>query len=171
MTLADAMVVARAIAVVPTAALILAGDPGPAFVLFVIAALSDGLDGWVARRTGTAGRRGALLDPLADKVLVVGTLVALSAAGTGWPVTVVTACVAARELAVGALRLRTYGAGGTSDTGRIAKLKTAAEMVGTALVIVGPRPAQVVGVALVGLAFLGGLYTLPRYARSSSARG
>lgn len=168
MSLADAVAVARAIAVVPLAALILAGAHGPAFLLFVVAALSDALDGWLARRLGTAGRRGALLDPLADKVLVVGTLVALSVAGTGWPVTVVTVCVAAREIAVAVMRVRAYGAGGTSDTGRIAKLKTAGEMAGAALVIVGPRPVQVVGVVLVGLAFLAGLYTLPRYARGSS---
>lgn len=169
MSLADAVAVARAIAVVPLAALILAGAHGPAFLLFVVAALSDALDGWLARHLGTAGRRGALLDPLADKVLVVGTLAALAAVGTGWPVTVVAVLAGAREAVVAVLRIRAHMRGRTLEADRLAKLKTAAEMGGVALIIVGTRPWAVLGAGLVGLAVVAGLFTLPRYVRATRA--
>lgn len=48
----------------------------PIFVLWVVLASTDGIDGWIARRHGTT-RSGAFLDPLADKVLVLGALFAL----------------------------------------------------------------------------------------------
>ena len=50
------------------------------FVFGGLLALSDGIDGWVARKQGTT-RSGAFLDPLADKVVVLGALVALVAKG------------------------------------------------------------------------------------------
>src|SRR6266550_3106767 len=62
--------------------------------------------GWLARRSGSATPRGAFIDPLADKVLVVGTLVALAAVGNGWPVTVVAVFVGVRECAVAVARTR-----------------------------------------------------------------
>jgi CDP-diacylglycerol---glycerol-3-phosphate 3-phosphatidyltransferase len=45
----------------------------PAFAMWVVLAASDGVDGWLARKMGTT-RSGAFLDPLADKVLVLGAL-------------------------------------------------------------------------------------------------
>jgi cardiolipin synthase len=51
-----------------------------AFVLFVLAGLSDALDGWLARRRGGTAL-GAILDPLADKTLMVGMYVTLAAIG------------------------------------------------------------------------------------------
>lgn len=69
----------------------------PAFAMWVVLAGSDGIDGWVARRMGTT-RSGAFLDPLADKVLVIGALVCLVAVDRfSWvPVSV----IAVREIAV-----------------------------------------------------------------------
>ena len=80
MSAADLVAVLRAIAVVPIAWAIAADQRFLALGLFVLAALSDALDGWLARRSGNGGPRGALLDPLADKVLVIGTLGALTVA-------------------------------------------------------------------------------------------
>ncbi len=54
---------------------------GPAFWLFVIAALSDAVDGFLARRLGIRSTVGAFLDPLADKALLVGVYVALGYEG------------------------------------------------------------------------------------------
>ncbi|HEY3126078.1 MAG TPA: CDP-alcohol phosphatidyltransferase family protein, partial [Candidatus Limnocylindria bacterium] len=121
------------------------------------------LDGLLARRAGKSSPRGALLDPLADKVLVLGTLGALTAVGTGWPVTVVAAATALREGVVALLRVRAFGRGVAFPADRIAKLKTAAQMIGVALIIIGERPWPVVGATLVGLALLLGLFVLPRY--------
>jgi CDP-diacylglycerol--glycerol-3-phosphate 3-phosphatidyltransferase len=64
-------------------------------------AFSDGIDGYLARRHGTT-RSGAFLDPLADKVLVLGALFALVAAGRFWIVPV--ALIAVRELAISVYR-------------------------------------------------------------------
>jgi CDP-diacylglycerol--glycerol-3-phosphate 3-phosphatidyltransferase len=159
---ADLVAVLRALAALPIAWAILTDQRPLALAIFVVAALSDALDGWLARRAG-ATARGAFLDPLADKVLVVGTLAALSIAGTGWPVTVVAIAVAAREVLVGVLRARMFSSGVTLPADRVAKLKSAAEMVGVALIILNGRPWAVLGVGIVGLAFLLSLATLPRY--------
>lgn len=77
---------------------------GPSYVavaIWIALAATDGVDGWVARRTGTT-RSGAFLDPLADKVLVLGAMWAIVAADLMWwlPVALMTS----RELAISAFR-------------------------------------------------------------------
>lgn len=61
--------------------LILGGRFGTAFWVFVIAGISDGLDGWIAKRFDRRTRLGAFLDPIADKALLVSMFVALGLAG------------------------------------------------------------------------------------------
>ena len=163
MTAPNALTLFRAVAVIPIVLGIAAGERSVALAVFVLAAASDALDGWLARRSGSASPRGALLDPLGDKVLVLGTLGALTAVGTGWPVTVVTGATALREGLVALLRVRAFTQGVAFPAERLAKVKTAAQMIGVALIIVGERPWPVAGATLVGLAFLLGLATLPRY--------
>lgn len=62
-----------------------------AFGLFVAAGASDAVDGWLARRSGGASRLGAMLDPVADKALIVTMYVTLAAIGAlpGWLATLV----------------------------------------------------------------------------------
>ena len=64
--------------VVPVLLLILRGEYGWALLLFWIAGFSDGIDGYLATRFNWASRMGALLDPIADKLLVAGMFVTLS---------------------------------------------------------------------------------------------
>lgn len=71
------------------------------FALWVVLALTDGIDGYLARRYGTT-RSGAFLDPLADKVLVLGALFVLVGVGRFWWVPV--ALIGVRELAVSLFR-------------------------------------------------------------------
>jgi len=162
-TAANGLTLFRTVATIPIVWAIAADQRFLALGLFVLAAASDALDGLLARRAGTGSPRGALLDPLADKLLVLGTLVALTAVGTGWPVTVVTAATALREGAVALLRVRAFGRGVALPADRLAKAKTAAQMIGVAMIIVGERPWPVAGATLVGLALLLSLVTLPRY--------
>lgn len=68
---------------------------------WTVLALSDGVDGHLARRHGTT-RSGAFLDPLADKVLVLGAMFALVAAGRFWIVPVIL--IAVREFAISVYR-------------------------------------------------------------------
>src|SRR3546814_17570364 len=78
-----------------------AGATWVAVTLWILLCITDGIDGVLARRMGTT-RSGAFLDPLADKVLVLGAMVALVANGTFWwlPVSV----IALRELGIQAFR-------------------------------------------------------------------
>jgi CDP-diacylglycerol---glycerol-3-phosphate 3-phosphatidyltransferase len=91
------------------------------FVFGGLLAMSDGIDGWLARKQGTT-RSGAFLDPLADKVVVLGALVALVAKGIVWWLPV--AIIAVREIAMSIYR-SVVGRHGISIPARnSAKLKT-----------------------------------------------
>ena len=163
MSAADALAYLRALLSIPIAWAVLADYRDVALLLFLIAAATDAVDGYLARRLGRLGPRGDFLDPMADKILIVVTLLALTVTERGWPVTVVTIFVALREGLVTILRARAFarGVGLRADT--IAKAKTVLEMVGVALLIEGGRPWAVLGAGIVGVAFLVGLLTIPRY--------
>jgi cardiolipin synthase len=68
----------RIVLVIPVVLTLLAHDYVLALILFGIAGISDGLDGWLAKRLGWQSRLGSLLDPLADKTLMVATYLALA---------------------------------------------------------------------------------------------
>lgn len=76
--LANTVTFARLCAVPATVWLVLHGDYAPAFWLFVAAGVSDAIDGWLARRAGPTVL-GAMLDPAADKLLLVAMYVTLAA--------------------------------------------------------------------------------------------
>lgn len=65
----------------PVVVLILAGEFGTALLLFFLAGASDGVDGFLAKRYGWQSELGALLDPAADKLLMVCSILALTAEG------------------------------------------------------------------------------------------
>lgn len=105
-----------------------------AFAVFVGAALTDTFDGWVARRIQGVSAFGALADPLADKLLVVGTLasLALFAEVPWW----VVAVIAGREVAVTAMRLLVVRRAGVVVPATVwGKIKTVAQIVAIAAVI------------------------------------
>ena len=68
----------RIVLVAPILMLILQGSFGWALALFCIAGFSDGVDGYLAKRFEWHTRLGALLDPVADKLLVAGTFITLA---------------------------------------------------------------------------------------------
>ncbi len=78
LTLPNAITLARICAVPATVWLVVHGSSLAAFFLFAAAGLSDGIDGWLARRQGPT-RIGTVLDPLADKALLVSAYVTLAA--------------------------------------------------------------------------------------------
>jgi len=71
----------RLLLVPPVVLAILAGDFGWALLLFFIAGLSDGVDGFLAKRFGWQTPLGGFLDPLADKLLMVSSIIALASLG------------------------------------------------------------------------------------------
>ncbi|WP_431281605.1 CDP-alcohol phosphatidyltransferase family protein [Humitalea sp. 24SJ18S-53] len=80
-TLANLITLARLCAVPATVWLVLKHEYQAAFLLFVAAGISDGIDGWLARRSHTRSALGAVLDPLADKSLLVSMYVTLALTG------------------------------------------------------------------------------------------
>ena len=102
-TWANLVTVARVL-VSPFMFLLIPDAPGgswPAFLLWFVLCSSDGVDGYLARRHG-ATNLGAFLDPLADKVLVLGAMFFLVNNDTFWIVPV--AVIAGRELAISLYR-------------------------------------------------------------------
>lgn len=92
-----------------------------AAAFWTVLAFSDGIDGHLARRHGTT-RSGAFLDPLADKVLVLGALFALVAAGRFWIVPVVL--IAVREVAISIYRTQLGRQGLAVPARTLGKIKT-----------------------------------------------
>jgi cardiolipin synthase (CMP-forming) len=104
--LANLFTLSRLVALLPIWLLIDAGSYAAALTLFIIAALTDAVDGAIAKSTGTASTFGAILDPLVDK-LMLGVLFII--AGTlGWTSLWLVALVVGRDLAlgIGALNLQ-----------------------------------------------------------------
>lgn len=97
-----------------------------ALVSFVIAAISDFVDGWLARKLGLVTPMGKLLDPLADKILVAAAFVYLSAKGF-CPVWV-TVLIIGREFLVTGLRQIAMEAGHVMAADRLGKWKTAMQL-------------------------------------------
>jgi CDP-diacylglycerol--glycerol-3-phosphate 3-phosphatidyltransferase len=115
-TLPNALTVSRALFVIPVIALVAIGNASAAFAVFAAAAATDAIDGPLARRRGETTAFGAALDPLADKVLVVGTLAALALRGIApaWAVLLILA----RELVAVELRARSAQALAASGDGK-----------------------------------------------------
>jgi CDP-diacylglycerol--glycerol-3-phosphate 3-phosphatidyltransferase len=129
-TVPNALTAARALLVIPVIGLIASGDPSLALLVFLAAAATDAADGPLARRRGGATTIGAALDPLADKVLVVGTLAALALQGVApaWAV----ALIVARELIAIEARARAPRAVGATADG---KAKTVLQVAAIALLL------------------------------------
>jgi CDP-diacylglycerol---glycerol-3-phosphate 3-phosphatidyltransferase len=104
----------------------------PALVLWFVLCASDFVDGWLARRDGTT-RAGAYLDPLADKVLVLGAMFMLVANGTFWWLPV--ALIAARELGISLYRTLAGTKGISIPAWRLAKWKTVVQQFAVAFVL------------------------------------
>jgi CDP-diacylglycerol--glycerol-3-phosphate 3-phosphatidyltransferase len=126
-TPANLITIGRLILTVPLLVMIIdGGATWPAVTLWVLLCVTDGIDGLLARRQGTT-RSGAFLDPLADKVLVLGAMVALVANGTFWWVPV--AVIAMRELGIQAFRSFWGRRGLAVPATQLAKAKTVVQEV------------------------------------------
>jgi CDP-diacylglycerol--glycerol-3-phosphate 3-phosphatidyltransferase len=99
---------------------------------WTILAFTDGIDGHLARKHGTT-RSGAFLDPLADKVLVLGALFALVAAGRFWIVPV--ALIAVREVAISIYRTHLGRSGLAVPARFLGKVKTVVQEMAVGLAL------------------------------------
>lgn len=103
-----------------------------AFIIFVVAASTDWVDGFLARRWNSQTRWGAILDPIADKVLVAGAMLGVLTSGATASVIIPFGLILFREFAVSALRETTAGRVELPVT-LMAKWKTTLQMVGLAM--------------------------------------
>jgi cardiolipin synthase len=104
LNLPNIITIGRIIAVPLIVWLIITGRFMPAFTVFVIAGVSDAIDGFLAKRFGLATELGAYLDPIADKLLLVSIYVALGTQ-TILPAWLVILVVSRDVLIVGAVML------------------------------------------------------------------
>jgi CDP-diacylglycerol--glycerol-3-phosphate 3-phosphatidyltransferase len=112
-----------------------------ASMIFALASVTDAIDGWVARRFDQSSALGKLLDPLADKLLVLGALLMLLDLGRVevWVVLVLLA----REMMITGLRSVAAAEGFVIAARELGKTKTAFQMVGLwALIIHHPYPLE-----------------------------
>ena len=126
--LPNAICALRILLVAPLVLAVLAGEYAAALLLLVVAGLSDGVDGFLAKRFDWRTRLGSLLDPAADKLLLVSAYVALAYVGLV-PLAIV-AFVVGRDLVivVGALAYQWLIAPVAGEPAAISKLNTACQL-------------------------------------------
>jgi CDP-diacylglycerol--glycerol-3-phosphate 3-phosphatidyltransferase/cardiolipin synthase len=116
-----------------------------AFGLFCVAGLTDFLDGYLARASGTVSKVGVFLDPIADKIMVAAVIVMLVHSGLVHGLSVIAALVILlREIIVSGLREYLAGLQVSMPVSALAKWKTAFQMIALgALVFAGAAPRLV----------------------------
>lgn len=141
--------------------------------LFVLASISDFLDGYLARIWDQTSNIGRMLDPIADKLLVASVLLLLAADRTiaGWTIwaAIIILC---REILVSGLREYLAALKVSVPVTRIAKWKTTIQMVAIAFLLAGPSGDKVlphtteIGITLLWVAALFTIYTGYDYFRA-----
>ena len=148
-----------------------------ATVIFAVPAITDWLDGYLARRWQQTSSFGAFLDPVADKLMVAAALIVLvefERVGA-----VIALIIIGREIAISALREWMAGAGQRSSVGvaMIGKVKTAVQMIAILFLLywdeiplgnLGTFPTQVFGQVLIAVAAFLTLLSMAYYLRAAS---
>lgn len=138
LNLPNLLTMARVVMIPLVLVLLDRGGPRDCFwaaITYAAAAITDLLDGWLARKRGLVSVLGKFLDPLADKLIVMATLVWLIKLGRipSW----VVVLLLAREISVTALRSIAASEGVVIAAGESGKSKTALQMVGILMLIIG----------------------------------
>ncbi|HXH03291.1 MAG TPA: CDP-diacylglycerol--glycerol-3-phosphate 3-phosphatidyltransferase [Candidatus Competibacteraceae bacterium] len=129
-----------------------------ATVLFALAAVTDWLDGYLARRLGQTSAFGAFLDPVADKLMVAAALVLLVQTDPRPWVAIAAVIIIGREIAISALRewMAQLGSRGVVAVSMVGKVKTTVQMIALLLLIyrepLGAFPTQQVGLVCLFVA-------------------
>lgn len=132
------------------------GAPGRALAVFLVAGITDALDGFIARFFDQTSVLGAYLDPIADKLLLISAYVVLAVPGLHAGVTVplwITILVIARDVLILVIALVLYLAAGISrfkPTG-LSKVNTAAQIVTVILVLLTALVPHLDRVAVLSL--------------------
>jgi len=146
---------------------------------FLVAAVTDWIDGWLARKLNQTSAFGAFLDPVADKLMVAAALVMLVELNRANPMLAIV--IIGREIAISALRewMARIGAGKSVAVSLVGKLKTIAQMTAIPLLLwhtpIGPIDIHLLGTWSLWIAALLTLWSMVYYLRKAwpeiSARG
>jgi CDP-diacylglycerol--glycerol-3-phosphate 3-phosphatidyltransferase len=107
-------------------------------VLFIVASITDFLDGKIARKYNYVSNFGKLMDPIADKILTNSLLIIL--AGEGFIPTIIPVIIICRDIVVDGVRMLLTEQGEVLPAGKLGKFKTAFLMIGITLELVGNLP-------------------------------
>lgn len=135
--------------------------------IFTAAAITDWLDGWLARKLNQMSAFGAFLDPVADKLMVAAALITLVQLGR--VDAIIALIIIGREITISALRewMAQIGEAKSVAVSFFGKIKTASQMVAIPLLLyhddVGPLRSQQVGTWLIYLAALLTLTSMAYY--------
>ena len=154
--LPNLLTIGRIVLIVPFALLFFAGGPmarWAALALFILAAVTDWLDGYLARKLNQGSALGRMLDPIADKLLVATALLLLIATGdiAGWNIAAALA-ILLREVAVSGFREHLGPLGVTVPVTQLAKWKTTAQLVALSLLIAPLSSAPTGGIIFLWIA-------------------
>lgn len=144
-----------------------------AAVLFGLAAVTDLIDGWVARRFNQVSRFGEFLDPVADKLMVAIILVMLVQAQSSWFEDVIAMIIIGREITIMALRewMATIGERANVKVDVTGKIKTTLQMFGIAFMVYEHEflgiPVYTVGFVLLVLAAIMTIWSMLVYLRAA----
>lgn len=115
-------------------------------VIFIVASLTDFLDGYLARKNNQVTNTGKMLDAIADKALVNSVLIIL--AGQNMISAIIPVIVVLRDIVVNAIKMEAAGRGRVVAAIGSGKLKTATLMVGTTLVFFYNVPFEFINISL-----------------------
>lgn len=144
-----------------------------AAVIFGLAAITDWIDGWVARKYGQTSRFGEFLDPVADKLMVSIVLVMLVQADSGWFEDIIAMIIIGREITISALRewMATIGERANVKVTMAGKVKTALQMFGIAFMVyhndIFGIPIYTLGFVLLVLAAVMTIWSMIIYLRAA----
>lgn len=111
-------------------------------VIFIIASLTDFLDGHIARKYGLITNTGKMLDAIADKVLVNSVLIILSSLRFINPI--IPVIIVLRDIVVNAIKMEAASRGRVVAAIKSGKIKTAALMIGTTLIFFNNLPFELI---------------------------
>jgi cardiolipin synthase (CMP-forming) len=147
----NALCILRMLLVIPVAWLLLRYEFWLTVWVFAFAAFTDGLDGFIAKRFGWTSELGKILDPLADKILLVGVFITLAVIGLvpAW----LAAIAVSRDVIIsaGAITYNSLYGDPQGNPTWISKLNTLCQ-VGYVMLIIGTRAVQIFPQSLVEVA-------------------
>ncbi len=142
-----------------------------ATVIFIAAAVTDWLDGWIARKFNQTSAFGAFLDPVADKLMVAAALIVLVQLNR--VDAIIALIIIGREITISALRewMAQIGQSKSIAVSFLGKVKTATQMVAIPMLLyhdtIGPLDFQFIGIWLIYVAAVLTLVSMAYYLKAA----